>query len=264
MGYILYGDRRSGSAMIELALAEIGAEAEIRPVPLEHDAQLAAEYRRHQPDGPGADPDPAGRHGGDREHRHPADAGGAAPGGRAAAAGRRSRPRHGAALDDAGRQRALSLRHPQRLPGALRRRPRLHPRPGGRDGAGDLAADRGRGAARAPSCWASGCSLADLTSPCCPAGWATRPGCPGTARASRRWPAPSPPARPGRRPGRGISRGVRQGRLAGLPQRPAPPQFRRTNRESRHGPRPRPSARRRAAHPHQPLLGHPDPAERRR
>ena len=51
MGYILYGDRRSGSAMIELALAEIGAEAELRPVPLERDAQLAAEYRRINPMG---------------------------------------------------------------------------------------------------------------------------------------------------------------------------------------------------------------------
>jgi GST-like protein len=51
MGYVLYGDRRSGSAIVELALAEIGAEAELRPVPLEHDAQLAAEYRRINPMG---------------------------------------------------------------------------------------------------------------------------------------------------------------------------------------------------------------------
>jgi GST-like protein len=51
MGYILYGDRRSGSAMIDLALAEIGAEAERRPVPVEQDAQLAAEYRRINPMG---------------------------------------------------------------------------------------------------------------------------------------------------------------------------------------------------------------------
>ena len=51
MGYILYGDRRSGSAMVELALAEIGAEAELRPVPVEQDAQLAAEYRRINPMG---------------------------------------------------------------------------------------------------------------------------------------------------------------------------------------------------------------------
>ena len=51
MGYILYGDRRSGSAMIELALAEIGAEAELRPVSIEGDAQLAAEYRRINPMG---------------------------------------------------------------------------------------------------------------------------------------------------------------------------------------------------------------------
>lgn len=51
MGYVLYGDRRSGSAIIELALAEIGAEAQRRPVPLERDAQLAAEYRRINPMG---------------------------------------------------------------------------------------------------------------------------------------------------------------------------------------------------------------------
>ncbi|MFZ4408521.1 MAG: glutathione S-transferase family protein [Paracraurococcus sp.] len=51
MSYILYGDRRSGSAMIELALAEIGASAELRPVPLEQDAQLAEEYRRINPMG---------------------------------------------------------------------------------------------------------------------------------------------------------------------------------------------------------------------
>ncbi|TCZ65333.1 glutathione S-transferase family protein [Roseicella aquatilis] len=51
MGYVLYGDRRSGSAMVELALAAIGAEAELRPVPLERDAQLAADYRRINPMG---------------------------------------------------------------------------------------------------------------------------------------------------------------------------------------------------------------------
>lgn len=51
MGYILYGDRRSGSATVELALAEIGAEAEIRPVPIERDAQRGAEYRRLNPMG---------------------------------------------------------------------------------------------------------------------------------------------------------------------------------------------------------------------
>ncbi|MDO9708475.1 glutathione S-transferase family protein [Paracraurococcus lichenis] len=51
MGYVLYGDRRSGSSTVELALAEIGAEAELRPVPLERDAQLAAEYRRINPMG---------------------------------------------------------------------------------------------------------------------------------------------------------------------------------------------------------------------
>lgn len=51
MGYILYGDRRSGSSTVELALAEIGAAAELRPVAIERDAQLAAEYRRINPMG---------------------------------------------------------------------------------------------------------------------------------------------------------------------------------------------------------------------
>jgi GST-like protein len=51
MGYILYGDRRSGSAPVEIALAEIGATAELRPVPLDSEAQLADEYRRINPMG---------------------------------------------------------------------------------------------------------------------------------------------------------------------------------------------------------------------
>jgi GST-like protein len=51
MGYVLYGDRGSGSAPVEMALAEIGAPAELRPVPLESEAQLAAEYRRINPMG---------------------------------------------------------------------------------------------------------------------------------------------------------------------------------------------------------------------
>ncbi|MEN0074247.1 MAG: glutathione S-transferase family protein [Paracraurococcus sp.] len=51
MGYILYGDRRSGSAMVELALAEIGAAAERRSVPIEGDGQLAPDYRRINPMG---------------------------------------------------------------------------------------------------------------------------------------------------------------------------------------------------------------------
>jgi GST-like protein len=51
MGYILYGDHRSGSAPVEMALAEIGTSVELRPVPLEQDAQLAAEYRHINPMG---------------------------------------------------------------------------------------------------------------------------------------------------------------------------------------------------------------------
>ncbi|MBR0683766.1 glutathione S-transferase family protein [Roseomonas eburnea] len=51
MTYILHGDRGSGSAPIEMVLAEIGAAVELRPVPLATDAQLAAEYRRINPMG---------------------------------------------------------------------------------------------------------------------------------------------------------------------------------------------------------------------
>jgi GST-like protein len=45
MAWILYGDRRSGSAPVEMAMAEIGLTPELRPVPLERDAQLAEDYR---------------------------------------------------------------------------------------------------------------------------------------------------------------------------------------------------------------------------
>ena len=51
MGYVLYGDRRSGSAIIEMALEEVGAPFEPRPVPLDGSAQLAAGYRRVNPMG---------------------------------------------------------------------------------------------------------------------------------------------------------------------------------------------------------------------
>lgn len=49
--YILYGDHRSGSSTVEMALAEIGAPVELRDVPLEGDHQLAPEYRRINPMG---------------------------------------------------------------------------------------------------------------------------------------------------------------------------------------------------------------------
>ena len=51
MGYVLYGDRRSGSSIVEMALEEIGAPFEPRPVPLDDSAHLAAEYRRINPMG---------------------------------------------------------------------------------------------------------------------------------------------------------------------------------------------------------------------
>lgn len=51
MTYILYGDVGSGSGPVEMALAEIGAEVELRDVPLATNAQLAAEYRKLNPMG---------------------------------------------------------------------------------------------------------------------------------------------------------------------------------------------------------------------
>ncbi|SDB16719.1 glutathione S-transferase family protein [Belnapia rosea] len=51
MTYILYGDKGSGSAPVEMALAEIGAPVELRSVPLEGDHQLAEDYRRINPMG---------------------------------------------------------------------------------------------------------------------------------------------------------------------------------------------------------------------
>lgn len=51
MGYVLYGDRRSGSSIVEMALEEIGAPFEPRPVPLDDQAHLAEEYRRINPMG---------------------------------------------------------------------------------------------------------------------------------------------------------------------------------------------------------------------
>lgn len=51
MGYILYGDIGSGSAMAEMALAEAGQAAEWREVTLEGDHQLRAEYLAVNPMG---------------------------------------------------------------------------------------------------------------------------------------------------------------------------------------------------------------------
>lgn len=51
MGYVLYGDIGSGSALVEMALAEAGQLAELRSVPLEGDHQLRAEYLALNPMG---------------------------------------------------------------------------------------------------------------------------------------------------------------------------------------------------------------------
>lgn len=49
MTYVLYGARRSGSFAVELALAEIGAEYEVRGVDLEMNAQRNDEYAAINP-----------------------------------------------------------------------------------------------------------------------------------------------------------------------------------------------------------------------
>lgn len=51
MGYVLYGDTGSGSATVEMALAEAGQPVELREVPLAGDHQLAAGYRALNPMG---------------------------------------------------------------------------------------------------------------------------------------------------------------------------------------------------------------------
>ena len=44
MGYVLYGDNGSGSAIVELALAEIGAPTELRTLSLDADEQRGKDY----------------------------------------------------------------------------------------------------------------------------------------------------------------------------------------------------------------------------
>ena len=51
MTFRLYGDIRSGSAIIEMALAEIGAPVELHPVSLDRNEQLSDWYRRVNPMG---------------------------------------------------------------------------------------------------------------------------------------------------------------------------------------------------------------------
>lgn len=51
MTYQLYGDIRSGSAIIEMALAEIGAPYDLHPISIERNEQLSDEYRRVNPMG---------------------------------------------------------------------------------------------------------------------------------------------------------------------------------------------------------------------
>jgi GST-like protein len=51
MGYVLYGDIGSGSAVVEMALAEAGETAEWRDVPLEGDHHLRPEYLAVNPMG---------------------------------------------------------------------------------------------------------------------------------------------------------------------------------------------------------------------
>lgn len=49
MGYVLHGDRGSGSAMVEMALAEAGQAVELRQVSLGGDHQLRPAYRAVNP-----------------------------------------------------------------------------------------------------------------------------------------------------------------------------------------------------------------------
>ena len=49
MTYILYGYRRSGSCMVELALAEIGAQCEVRNVDLTTEQQRGSDYAARNP-----------------------------------------------------------------------------------------------------------------------------------------------------------------------------------------------------------------------
>lgn len=51
MTYILYGDTGSGSAPVEMVLAEIGAPVALRDVPLASDAQLSQAHRAINPMG---------------------------------------------------------------------------------------------------------------------------------------------------------------------------------------------------------------------
>jgi GST-like protein len=51
MGYVLYSDRRAGSAIVECLLAAAGVTPELRPVPLAGDTQLGAEYLAVNPMG---------------------------------------------------------------------------------------------------------------------------------------------------------------------------------------------------------------------
>ena len=49
MSYLLYGARGSGSCAIECALAEIGADCEVRKLSLRKDEQRGAEYEAVNP-----------------------------------------------------------------------------------------------------------------------------------------------------------------------------------------------------------------------
>jgi len=51
MGYVLYGDRRAGSAIVECLLAAAGVTPELRAVPLAGDAQARPEYLAVNPMG---------------------------------------------------------------------------------------------------------------------------------------------------------------------------------------------------------------------
>ena len=49
MGYTLYGSRRSGSLIVELAMAELGLDYDLADVSLDADAQREADYAAVNP-----------------------------------------------------------------------------------------------------------------------------------------------------------------------------------------------------------------------
>jgi GST-like protein len=206
MTYTLYGDRGSGSAAVEMALAEIGMPVALREVPLEHNAQLAPDYLRINsmgrvptlvlPDGTLVTESLAILL--TLCDRHPEAALLPTPGDPARAIALRWM-----ALA-AGEFYPHCTRndYPERFSADPAHAPAIRAR----------AVEMGRAVWRvieehaAPDPFVLGATSRSptATSPCCRAGWAARPGCPRTAHGSNGWPDRSPPDLPSRRSGGAI------------------------------------------------------------